>query len=365
MHKPDDNGALPAILLAHIVTQLNESIQLPPYDAASALGSSPAQYLEVTAALWYTSLSLSLATVTVGLLCLQWIQEYKKDAPYLGHESYFEFRHIREMGFEGWGTTAIISVIPLLLIFSLVTFSCGLLVHLGANNWAVAIPVYIVLLSMLSLLLFTTFIPGIATLRACAVQHHVRDVGFNPPFKSLQSWMVLRLYLFFVSLPFVSPFLSNYYIRRNLGNIFQCRSWLRIDIHWAQWSKKSCDESFRPVVELFSDRRDNLMALYRCVGELSPTRIRSTFPDIPLISGASDFVARATEFTLFFRFLNHYIRDQEPVPLAWRCHILERCIQVFDAGLDRHVSFSKLLDVLSDNMPMPLSTLKLSRSIQY
>lgn len=106
------------------------------------------------------------------------------------------------------------------------------------------------------------------------------------------------------------------------------------------------------------------MALYRCVSELSPTRIRSTFLDIPLVSGTSDFVARATEFFLFFRFMDHYNREQEPIPLAWRDHILERYIQVANAGLEKHVPCSKLLDILSDSMPIPLGTFKLLPSLR-
>ena len=139
----EDPANTAVVFLGKILQQLNQTVDLAteiePFTSATTTD-------KLINALWFTSLAFSLATVTVGLLCLQWTQEYKKHGVYLSQDDYFRFRYIREQGFKHWGIMGVISSLPLLLIPSLVAFIGGLLVFLSTTDWAVATPVYITLL---------------------------------------------------------------------------------------------------------------------------------------------------------------------------------------------------------------------------
>src|SRR6266446_7680910 len=75
---------------------------------------------------WFLSLTLSMATVLIGILCMQWLREFKRDAA----RSHKDAIAIRQMRFEGllkWKVPMILSLLPLLLQFALVLFFAGVL----------------------------------------------------------------------------------------------------------------------------------------------------------------------------------------------------------------------------------------------
>ena len=235
------------LFLGKILQQLNQSIELPtdiePFTSATTTD-------KLVNAFWFTSLSLSLVTVTIGLLCLQWIQEYKKDGDHLPHEQYYDFRYVKDEGFKFWKARGIIASLPLFLILSLLTFFGGLLVFLGTTDWIVAIPAYIILLFTVLLVIATAILPGILHF------HKVRSQEYDipsPPFRSLQSWIFLK-----IAQSFVVPL----YGRSSYTEAtFHRKDWVRLDAAWANWATNLCLMSAQPLLNLFSDSTERNTAV--------------------------------------------------------------------------------------------------------
>jgi len=97
--------------------------------------------------LWVLSLVVSLGTVVVGITCLQWIREYLSDSR-LGPKEGLAFRQMRYDGLMFWKVRFIISILPTLLLFSILLFLHGLLLFLYSLNRvvanAVAVPIGVV-----------------------------------------------------------------------------------------------------------------------------------------------------------------------------------------------------------------------------
>ena len=262
----EDPANTAVVILGKILQHLNQTAEL---DTEIESFTSATTIDKLINAFWFTSLAFSLATVTIGLLCLQWIQEYKKDGDHLSQEQYFNFRYARERGFKHWKAKAVIASLPLLLIFSLITFFGGLLVFLGTTNWAVAIPVYVILLITVVFLIITTLLPGIIAVRKAQLAHknginenfRYGDDLLNPPFRSLQSWLALKMCLGIASL---------LYGLKPIKTLRQYQDWVRIDVQWAKWSTDLCRMSVQPLLNLFSDSTEkNTAAICRTLDEFT------------------------------------------------------------------------------------------------
>ena len=86
---------------------------------------------------WFLSLTISLTIVLVGILCLQWLREFQRDAN-LPHKDAVALRQMRYDGLKKWHVPGILSTLPLLLQLSLVLFFIGLLDLLWSLNTFVA-----------------------------------------------------------------------------------------------------------------------------------------------------------------------------------------------------------------------------------
>ncbi|KAK0205554.1 hypothetical protein DFS33DRAFT_1383459 [Desarmillaria ectypa] len=75
---------------------------------------------------WFLSLTLSLMTVVIGILCKQWLREYQKD-PSLPYRESLAMRQLRYESFEAWGVRDILATLPLLLQVALVLFLTGIM----------------------------------------------------------------------------------------------------------------------------------------------------------------------------------------------------------------------------------------------
>ena len=267
----EDPANTAVVMLGKILQHLNQTAEL---DTEIKTFTSATTIDKLINAFWFTSLAFSLATVTIGLLCLQWIQEYKKDGDHLSQEQYFNFRYARERGFKDWRAEVVIVSLPLLLIFSLITFFGGLLVFLGTTNWAVAIPVYFVLLVTVVFLILTTFLPGIIAVRKARSAHinginkdfRFGDGLLNPPFRSPQSWLALKICL---GIAFAVSKL------RPMQRLRQYQDWVRVDVQWAEWSKDLCRMSLQPLLNLFADSTEkNTTAICRTLDEFTSNMSR-------------------------------------------------------------------------------------------
>ena len=140
---------------------------------ASAAPSVPVSIL------WVLSLVVSLGTVVVGITSLQWIREYLSDSR-LGPKEGLAFRQMRHDGLIFWKVRFIISILPTLLLFSILLFLHGLLLFLYSLNRvvanAVAVPIGVVWVFMG----FATMLPALQ----CIFMGEERVRGHQCPYKS-------------------------------------------------------------------------------------------------------------------------------------------------------------------------------------
>ena len=136
--------------------------------------------------LWFLSLSLALSTALIGILCIQWMREYQRDA-HLGNMDSFSLRQMRYEGLQTWYIPTIMAALPLFLQLGLLLFLMGLLDFLWNLNCIVATILTVLVGSVLLFVFATTFIPG--------WQFIFRRTLLVPqcPYKSPQSWAFYKL----------------------------------------------------------------------------------------------------------------------------------------------------------------------------
>ena len=299
---------------------MNQSADLPNIGSKPFVSPSPRD--EAINALWFTSLALSLAVVTIGLLCLQWIQEFNKHGDHFVDMEYFTLRAAREHGFRHWKAHAIISTLPLLLITSLVTFFIGLLLFLSNLTPKIIVPVYIILLTTCALVIFTTFGPAFIAQR----QSSERPSKSIPmPFRSLQSWFVMR-----ITLSFTRVFSEDW-----IAVVFDSPDWLSLDKLWMTWSSPP----FYPISSSLSNipGSANKVAAIHCLDRLGQEAAKRGDWNNSLRLQRRAYQL-ATKFAL-------------PIPVE---HLLERLIRICDTAKD--YSYHRISETFSH---MPNFTLEL------
>ncbi|KAF9444719.1 hypothetical protein P691DRAFT_806955 [Macrolepiota fuliginosa MF-IS2] len=137
---------------------------------------------------WFLSLTLSLTTVLVGILCLQWLREFQRDAS-LPHKDALALRQMRFRGLLSWHVPTILSALPLLLQLSLLLFFTGLLNLLWDRNHVVASVISAAVGLVVCFLVATTALPALQF--AFMADEHLR--GAQCPYKSPQSWLFMRM----------------------------------------------------------------------------------------------------------------------------------------------------------------------------
>ncbi|KAF9482267.1 hypothetical protein BDN70DRAFT_801991, partial [Pholiota conissans] len=144
--------------------------------------------------LWFLSLVLSLSTVLVGIVSLQWIREYQRYAGVSSTRRKLALRNMRTEGLERWLIPEILAGLPLLLQTALVLFFVGIIDFLVHLKIVVAIPVIVVIALTLLFILATIVLPAVQ----CFWTVNVRlpsEKGRLPaqcPYKSAQSWIFFR-----------------------------------------------------------------------------------------------------------------------------------------------------------------------------
>ncbi len=76
---------------------------------------------------WFFSLVLSLSTVVVGVLSMQWLREYQRDDNNTAAIDALGLRQMRYQGLLTWHVPEIINALPVLLQTAVLLFFCGVL----------------------------------------------------------------------------------------------------------------------------------------------------------------------------------------------------------------------------------------------
>ena len=106
----EDPVVTSTLILSQIARQLNQSIALP--DTTLATFSGPTSLDRAVNSIFYGSLALSLGSVTLGLLCLQWIRGMKSEPPGLTSREYHSLRYAKFQAFDVWGARYIMLHLP-------------------------------------------------------------------------------------------------------------------------------------------------------------------------------------------------------------------------------------------------------------
>ncbi|KAF8181070.1 hypothetical protein BJ912DRAFT_882517, partial [Pholiota molesta] len=208
---PDPNDAITGLLF-HIASGLNNTSPFPP---AVSPDSILAPFSQTSSAIrinvfWFISLILSLTTVLVGTIALQWLREHQSYGGYSSKEK-LAMLHMRSEAIEAWYLRQVFAVLPLLLQAALVLFLAGLIDFSLPLGTKLVIPVSIIVGLTLLFLAATTILPSLQGLFFFCGLYPRTTLPTPCPFKSPQSLAfrsLFRICIHAIFRIFPSPFLD-------------------------------------------------------------------------------------------------------------------------------------------------------------
>lgn len=183
---------------------------------------------------WFTSLTLSLTAVLVGILCKQWLREYQRYEG-LTPKDAFPIRQMRYEGLLGWNVPMILASLPLLLQAALVLFLSGLLDLLWTLHPTVASVVSAVVGIAMLFLVGSTVLPSLQYFFHFSGLLPNDEPRFQCAYKSPQSWAFHLLSTWLVSLygqlvlTIFGGTAANYL---QLSIWFSDANWVKYDVRW-------------------------------------------------------------------------------------------------------------------------------------
>ena len=282
----EDPAKTAAVLLSFIAMQFNGSAS-PPSTSIELFNRAPPIARAITS-LFYVSLALSLANVTLGLLSLQWIRDLTFEPPGILDKDFLHFRCVRYDGFRKGGGKGVIVVLPVILLLSLGTFFAGLLIYVSDMDWTVAIPLYVVLTAVFTIMAFTTVIPSFVVVFHTSFHSAGDKSAFTsmPPFRSLQSWIALQIVIYGFSILKATLGFQTYDSFRSLR---YCPDWGRVDQLWMRWFSNLEKESIVAPLILSTSNPEDVENVARCYEEIDPTGQPSS-PDATRLRVLRNFV---------------------------------------------------------------------------
>ncbi|KAF5314898.1 hypothetical protein D9619_007519 [Psilocybe cf. subviscida] len=143
---------------------------------------------------FFLSLILSLSTVLVGIVALQWIREHRQHSNTLTPQNMFATLHMRTEALHKWRVPQIFAALPLLLQFSLVFFFAGIIQLLVNASTIVLIPVTCVMGVTILFLVSTTILPTAQAVTLSYSGLRLNDeIPVPCPYKSPQAKAFRRL----------------------------------------------------------------------------------------------------------------------------------------------------------------------------
>ncbi|KAJ2915905.1 hypothetical protein MD484_g4512, partial [Candolleomyces efflorescens] len=141
---------------------------------------------------FFLSLTLSLSTVSVGILCLQWLREYRRE-PEVSPQQMIAIRYFRLRGIEKWRMKEIVGLLPVALQLALFIFLIGIGLLLWITHQTVFIVVCCAIATTILIYAITSIIPSIRAFL------HIFSSPYSPngdhslcPYRSPQAWFLRR-----------------------------------------------------------------------------------------------------------------------------------------------------------------------------
>ncbi|KAF8906413.1 hypothetical protein CPB85DRAFT_1172824, partial [Mucidula mucida] len=107
----------------------------------SDISFHPSQTATWVNALWYISLTLSLAMALITALTKQWIHQYMNYAQLGTPRARARVRHFRFTQLQAWHVPAIVSLLPLVMHIALGIFLAGLIIYICAMSTRISLVV--------------------------------------------------------------------------------------------------------------------------------------------------------------------------------------------------------------------------------
>ncbi|KAF8069128.1 hypothetical protein FPV67DRAFT_1669153 [Lyophyllum atratum] len=288
-------------LTLHALAEISQQLRNAGLGNTTVSNFSPAPFVPSPSVVrvnvfWFLSLTLSLATVLIGILCMQWLREYQREST-LSYKGGVALRQMRYEGFMTWGVPAILSSLPLLLQAAVILFFVGLLDLLRTLNTIVATFVTTAVGIVLLCLILTTIAPTLQYILTPMTDLRIAQCPFKPP----QSWAFHRLVLHSVNLiprGFVWPIRRNFSrLARSLTSLHD-HNWTDFDIHWRHMRDASKIRFGTPldmrdgddivhglswIHKTFTQSVDVVYPVYHCFRDLESSAavqaVSETYPD--------------------------------------------------------------------------------------
>jgi hypothetical protein len=175
-------------LLFHIASGLNNTSPFPPSVSPESI-LAPFSRTPIAVRInvfWFISLILSLTTVLVGTIALQWLREHQFYGGYSSKEK-LAMLHMRSEAIEAWYLPQVFATLPVLLQAALVLFLAGLIDFSLPLGTKLTIPVSIIIGLTLLFLTATTVFPSFQGLSFFCGLYPRKTLPTPCPFKSPQS----------------------------------------------------------------------------------------------------------------------------------------------------------------------------------
>lgn len=225
---------------------------------------------------WFLSLALSLSTVMVGILCLQWIRAYRRNAT-VPHREDVALHHMRYEGMKKWQVFKILSTLPLLLIAALLLFFLGFIEVLWEVDKIAAVLVCIVVGIAFSFILSTAVLP---TFQCLYILTFPQARFTQCPYKSPQAWMFHKLVAFISYLVHRLKSGSSEPTTESpskFSDLFRVQSWLEYDSFLRRRRDNQAKDGIQDVGrglawigDTFVQHQEVVEAVCRCLRDLDP-----------------------------------------------------------------------------------------------
>ncbi|TFK61253.1 hypothetical protein BDN72DRAFT_863749 [Pluteus cervinus] len=184
---------------------------------------------------WFTSLTLSLGSVLVGILCLQWLREYQRPVPTLSFKDRLIYRQNRYDGLIAWKVPEIVSTLPLLLQISVILFFAGVFDLLWERNQIVALVILVQFIIITLLLALSAIIPALQIARSWFSYNGATQKNWpiykQCPYKSPQSWLACHFILYVLDV-----------VWRCVDHSSEVSLWTQMRVNFSQTSWFAFDE---------------------------------------------------------------------------------------------------------------------------
>ncbi|KAF9467949.1 hypothetical protein BDZ94DRAFT_1210492 [Collybia nuda] len=317
---------------------------------------------------WFTSLTLGLTAVLIGIMCKQWLREYQRYEN-LSPKDAFPVRQMRYEGLLNWHTPKILSALPLLLQAALVLFFGGLLDLLWHLNSIVASVVTAVVGMALTVAIFTTALPFLQYLFHFSGLRSSNEPDSQCAFKSPQSWAFYLLGTWIVGIygrirmRLFGGTAMNYL---QMALWLPDPNWVKYDVRW-QARGRYVERGISWFDKTFAQNLDAVYSIYHCLESLdldiaagSVSRIikEAWSPIVPLAGMIlptfqyfqnSDIHDDKTKLVTRDLILTSYlvIHHRADVNLSLQC--IESCSRILnsDGSVGAKISSSIILEVLN------------------